>query len=267
MTTKQLFTLTGRVAVVTGGSAGLGWDIACSLAEAGAAVIITSRTLERAADAADRLGSLYGVDATGAELDQRDYSSVIHMRESATAWKGQVDILVNNAGGGSGASGGDLFSRPVDLIREMVETNLLGVLYCCREIGRHMRDRRTGRILNIASIAGEVGRDRRIYAENGVNEQPVEYAASKAGVAGLTRDLAAKLAPYGVTVNAVSPGGFDKGTLPPGFVQSYAEKTALGRMGELESDIKGVALLLCSDASGYITGQNYVVDGGFTTWK
>lgn len=264
---RELFDLSGCVAVVTGGTRGLGRDMAEALAEGGADVIVTSRSGERASEAARELASEHDVEALGLALDQRFAERVGEFAERATSWKGHVDVLVNNAGGGSGDSAGDLFERPLADIRAMIEVNLLGVLYCCREIGRHMVDRRAGRIVNIASIAAIVGRDRSIYLANGVNEQPVDYAAAKAGVLGLTRDLAAKLAPHGVTVNAISPGGFDKGHLPEAFVDAYAARTALGRMGELGSDIKGICTYLASPASRYVTGQNFVVDGGFSLWK
>lgn len=263
----ELFDLTDRVALVTGGTAGLGRDICEAYAEAGAAIIVTSRDAAKAGKAAEEIRKRYSVDAIGLAMDQRDFSDVAKTAERASSWKGRIDILVNNAGGGSGASEGDLFTRPVEDIRNLIDTNVMGVLYCCREFGRLMRDRRSGRIINLASIAGLVGRDRSIYANAGINEQPVEYAAAKGAVIGLTRDLAAKLAPAGVTVNAISPGGFDKGHLPNRFVEDYAGRTALGRMGRLGGDIKGVAVLLASEASRYITGQNFVVDGGFSIWK
>ena len=98
-------------------------------------------------------------------------------------------------------------------------------------------------------------------------EQPIDYAAAKAGVIGMTRDLAAFMAPYGVCVNCISPGGFKSGNLPEEFVKSYSDATALGRMGRMGHDIKGAALFLASPASDYITGHNLIVDGGFSIWK
>jgi len=264
---RSLFDLSNRVALVTGGSGGLGRDMCEAFAESGASIIITSRERAKAESAADEIAARYSVDAIGIAMDQRDIKQVRSAAEQAIAWKGGVHILVNNAGGGSGASEGDLFTRSIEDIRNLIDTNVTGVLFCCREIGRHMRDNRSGRIINLASIAGLVGRERSIYANAAINEQPVEYAAAKAAVIGLTRDLAAKLAPFGVTANAISPGGFDKGHLPQRFVDDYASRTALGRMGRLGGDIKGVAVLLASDASRYITGQNFVVDGGFSIWK
>jgi NAD(P)-dependent dehydrogenase (short-subunit alcohol dehydrogenase family) len=262
-----LFDLRGRVAVVTGGRSGLGADIADALAESGSDVIVTSRSRDAALVAAERLAERHGTDALGLRLDVRSHDDIVAAHREALAWKGRVDILVNNAGGGSGTSTGDLFERSLDDIRDLLDTNLLGTLLCCREFARPMRLANRGKIINLASIAAIVGRDRSIYARNGINEQPVDYAAAKAGILGLTYDLAAKLAPFGIQVNAISPGGFDKGHLPDGFVHDYAARTALGRMGAMGRDIKGACQFLASDASDYVTGHNLVVDGGFTRWK
>jgi len=128
-----------------------------------------------------------------------------------------------------------------------------------------MAQQGSGKIINLGSIAGLVGRDRSIYRRNDMNEQPVDYAAAKAGVIGMTRDLAAFLAPYGVYVNSISPGGFERGQ-PEGFIEDYGERTPLGRMGRDGIDIKGAALFLASSASDYVAGENLVVDGGFSTW-
>jgi NAD(P)-dependent dehydrogenase (short-subunit alcohol dehydrogenase family) len=261
------FDLRGRVAVVTGGRAGLGADIAAALAECGCDLVITSRSADRAREAAARMMDQLGVEAIGVAMDVRSPEEVAAASRASSDWKGRIDVLVNNAGGGSGASAGDLFDRPVDAIRDLLDTNLLGTILCCREFGRHMVRAGRGKIVNLASIAALVGRDRSIYHRNGVNEQPVEYAAAKAGVLGLTYDLAAKLAPFGIQVNAISPGGFDKGHLPAGFVSEYGARTALGRMGAMGRDIKGACQFLASDASDYVTGHNLVVDGGFTRWK
>jgi NAD(P)-dependent dehydrogenase (short-subunit alcohol dehydrogenase family) len=177
-----------------------------------------------------------------------------------------VDVLVNNAGGTPKRTAAHLFNRSPDDMAEVVAVNLLGALYCCKAFGRIMAEQGHGKIINIASIAGLVGRDRRMYERNGMLGQPIDYAAAKAGVIGMTLDLAGLLSPLGVHVNALSPGGFGPRNLPPGFVKDYSDRTPLGRMGRDGLDLKGAALFLASPASDYVTGHNLVVDGGFSTW-
>ena len=262
---SELFDLSGKIALVTGGARHLGFDAASILAAAGCHVAVTSRSAEDAGAAAAALAERYAVDCTGFALDQTRFDDVARVSEAALNWKGRVDILVNNAGGGSGLSKAWLFDRDPADIASLIETNLTGMIYCCREIGRAMTERRSGRIINIASVAGLVGRDRRMYTRSGMNGQPVDYAASKAGVIGLTRDLAATMSPFGVNVNAISPGGFARGQ-PETFIADYSDRTALGRMGRDGIDLKGAILFLAGPASDYVTGHNLVVDGGFSIW-
>ncbi len=119
----------------------------------------------------------------------------------------------------------------------------------------------------MASVAALVGRDRTMYRKSAKMEQPVDYAAAKGGVISLTRDLAGLLCEYNINVNSISPGGFYKEDLPTEFVNLYSDETMQRRMGKMGTDINGTALFLASDASDYITGQNIVVDGGFSVWK
>ena len=236
MKVMDLFSLKDEVAIVTGGHAWLGYDMACALAEAGCSIIITSRELSRAGEAAAKIAREYAVDSLGLEMDQRSHEQVKQMAEKAYNWKGHVDILINNAGGGSGKSEGNLFKRSPQDIADLIGTNLV------------------------------VGRDREMYRKTNKMEQPIDYAASKAGVIGMTRDLAGLLSPRGINVNCISPGGFNKGE-PEEFVKAYSSEAMLGRMGRMGVDIKGAALFLASHASDYITGHNLVVDGGFSVWK
>lgn len=259
------FKLHGKVALITGGARTLGYDMAEALAEVGCDLVITSRSLSRAESAATALGKTCGVDVLPLALDVGSYDQVATVVEAAHRWKGHVDILINNAGGRSGTGPGNLFERPPQEIDKLIRTNLIGALYCCKEVGKVMAQQGSGKIINIGSIAGMVGRDRNMYERNNMNQQPVDYAAAKAGVIGMTRDLAAFLAPYGIHVNCISPGGFERGQ-PEGFIRDYNERTALGRMGRDGMDIKAAAVFLASAASDYVTGENLVVDGGFSIW-
>lgn len=261
-----LFSLQGKIALVTGGARNLGYDIASAFAEAGAHVVVTSRETASATAAAETLRREHGRDTLALALDQRDRAQIAMVVAATTEWKGRIDILVNNAGGGSGHSAAHLFERRPEDVEDMVQTNLIGVLHCCQAAGRIMAEQRAGKIINIASIAGLVGRDRRMYQRNAMKGQPVDYAAAKAGVIGLTRDLAGVLSPFGVHVNAISPGGFARENLPAGFIKDYSDRTPLGRMGRDGVDLKGAALFLASAASDYVTGHNLVVDGGFSIW-
>jgi len=262
----ESFRLDGKVAVVTGGARTLGRDMAEALAEAGSHLVITSRDSARAESTAAEIARTFGVEVLPLPLDVREHGQVAEMAARAAAWKGQVDILINNAGGGSGKGPCGLFDRHPEDVIGLISTNLIGTLFCCQEVGRVMAQQGHGKIVNIASMAGLVGRDRRMYQRSGLNQQPVDYAAAKAGVIGMTRDLAAVLAPYGVYVNSISPGGFERGQ-PEAFVTAYSDRTPLGRMGRDGVDIKAAALFLVSPASDYVTGHNLVVDGGFSTWQ
>jgi NAD(P)-dependent dehydrogenase (short-subunit alcohol dehydrogenase family) len=259
------FQLHRKVALITGGARTLGYDMAEALAEVGCHLVITSRSLPRSGKAAAALREAYDVDVLPLALDVRNFDQVCATMEVAHHWKGHIDILINNVGGGSGSERGNLFERSPEEIDDLIRTNLIGTIYCCKEVGKIMAQQGGGKIINIASIAGMVGRDRGMYERNGMEQQPVDYAAAKAGVIGLTRDLAAFLAPYRIYVNSISPGGFERGQ-PAGFIRDYSERTALGRMGQDGIDIKGAVLFLASAASDYITGQNLVVDGGFSIW-
>lgn len=266
-TVHALFDLSGKVALITGGHSWLGYDMACALACAGCNIILASRNSEKLREAAEKLTELYEIDVLTIQVDQQFPEQVQSMADTAHAWKGHIDILINNAGGGSGASEGNFLNRdPRDVI-SMITVNLLGPMFCSQSVGRYMAQQGSGKIINIGSIAGMVGRDREMYRKNSKMEQPVDYAASKAGVIGMTRDLAAFMAPYHVQVNSISPGGFDKGDLPQGFVEDYAKATMAGRMGTMGLDIKGAALFLASSASDYVTGHNLMVDGGFSVFK
>lgn len=263
----ESFRLDGKVGIVTGAHAWLGYDMSCALAEAGCYVIVTSRDVSKAEETAEKIRAEYNVDTLGVAMDQRFYDQVKHMAEMAHAWRGHIDILINNAGGGSGKSEGHLHKRhPEDEI-DLIAVNLTGVLFCCKEVSRFMVKQGHGKIINIASAAGLLGRDRRMYERSGMKGQPIDYAAAKAGVIGMTRDLAGLLSPHGVCVNAISPGGFEKGDLPEQFTKEFADEVMLGRWGKMGVDLKGAALFLASAASDYVTGHNLVVDGGFSVWK
>ena len=263
----ELFRLDGKVAIVTGAHAWLGYDIACAFAEAGADVIITSRNVDSIRETAAQIGEKYHVDTLALPLDQRKYENVQKMADAALAWKGHIDILVNNAGGGSGKTEGDFLKRDPADIQNRIDINLTGSVFCSKAVGAMMAKAGCGKIINIASISAFLARDRRTYHLHNKMEQPVDYAAAKGGVVGYTIDLAAVMSQYGVYVNCISPGAFDKGDQPEGYSQAYRDKVPLGRMGRFGIDIKGAALLLASPASDYMTGANIVVDGGFSIWN
>ncbi len=268
MTIQEMFDLTGRVAVVVGGARDFGFHMGDVLAEAGCDLVLTSRSLANAQQTAQRLRAKHKRDVLPLALDVTRQPKIADLARQAGAWKGHIDILINNAGGTPAGKGkAHLFERAPEDAAELIGINLLGSLYCCQEIGRLMARQGHGKIINIASIAGLVGRDRRMYKRNDMQGQPIDYAAAKAGVIGMTRDLAGLLSPLGVHVNCISPGGFDRGKLPAGFVKDYSERTPLGRMGRDETDLRGAVLFLASRASDYVTGHNLVVDGGFSIWQ
>ena len=263
----ELFDLTGQVAVVIGGARDLGRDMAESLADAGCHLAITSRQEANAQATAEHLKATYGCEVYSAALDICDYAALSQFAQDVHQWQGRVDVVVNNAGGGLGLTTTDLFEREPEDARLLIDTNLTGPLFSCQIFGRIMAAQGSGSIINIASIAGLVGRDRRMYQHSWLEPATAWTTPQpKPASSGLTMDAAAYLAPMGVRVNAISPGGFERGQ-PQAFIDAYSDATALGRMGRDGMDMKGAVRFLASPAADYITGHNLVVDGGFCMWK
>lgn len=262
----SLFDLKGKVFLVIGGARNLGGDLATALAEGGADGMITSRTDEIGQKSAKALSAATGRRIESAALDANDESQIKSVIEQCHKAFGRIDILVNNVGGGVANQGSPaLEERALEDWNDLQRINVTAPFLLCKHIAPIMRKQKSGSIINIASIAGIVGRDRSVYVE-GFQPQSIDYTAAKAAIIGMTKDLAAYLGEDGIRVNAISPGGFERGQ-PAGFIERYSRKTMLGRMGRDGVDLKGAALYLASDASAYVTGHNLVVDGGFTVWQ
>jgi gluconate 5-dehydrogenase len=272
---QHLFDLSGRVAIVTGGARNLGLQMAQALAEVGANVVVTARRASAAAEAAAELQRVHGVRSHGVALEITDESSWARLVDDVLAEFGRIDVLVNNAGGRDAKAVEPqphipvdvafLEERPVAEWRRLVDVNLTSVFLGCRAVVPSMKRGGGGKIVNIASTDGMLGRDLELYRETGQAPVVPDYLASKAGVINLTRALAVGLASYRIYVNCISPAGFERGQPEP-FIKRYSSMFPLGRMGRDGIDLKGPIVLLCSSASDFMVGHNLVVDGGFTAW-
>lgn len=266
-TIHELFDLTGKVALVTGGARNLGFDMATALAEAGAAVAITSRSLASAQSSAQQIAGDTGRKAAGFACDVRYEDQVAALVETVLARFGGIDILVNNAGNVvSTPENKPLERRPVEEWEYTVDINMKGVFLVTKHVvARAMIPARQGVIINIASVAGMGGKDHRVYEGTGMGGVTIDYAASKGGVINMTREMACSLAQYKIRVNCISPGGFWRGHGET-FTRQYSYLVPLGRMGQDGKEIKGAAVFLASEASSYVTGINLPVDGGMMAW-
>ena len=253
-TLNDLFKLEGRVAIVTGGSRGLGQEMAEGLAEAGASLMLCARRDEWLTPAVAAMRAR-GFTVDGMLCDVAKPSDVQAVVERTIAIYGKVDILVNNAGVTWAAEPEDL---PLDKWQKVVDVNLTGAFLFSQAAGRDMLTRQWGRIINTASIAGMHG------SVHGPHY--AAYAATKAGLIGLTRELAVSWARRGIRVNAIAPGFFHS-RLADGAIKmneaSIKASSPIPRVGDA-GELKGVAVFLAADASNYITGQTIVVDGGRT---
>lgn len=252
MSVSKLFDLTGKVALITGGSKGLGKAMARGLAEAGADIVISSRTEAELKSALPEILEGTGRQGKYFVADMVDRAQVNKLAKDALAFKGRVDILINNAGSNVPQAVDQITDADWDRIMEL---NLNSIMVLTRAIVPQMKERKWGRIIHISSIMG-------FASNNGRNA----YSATKAALIGMSRASALDLGAFNVTVNCIAPGPFL--TDLPGKLLSQAEKdrfaatTALNRWGE-PKELIGPALLLASDAGSYITGETIVVDGGF----
>jgi len=262
----DLFQLKDAVAIVTGGAGKLGSQMAEALAEAGAHVVVASRDLEKCRAKAAALSAAH-VEALPVAVDVTEAASVRRMTDAVMERFGRIDILVNNA---YSAKAKPFEQMSAEEFESASRGALTSTFLCSQAVAPVMRAQHRGAIINIASIYGLVSPDHRIYGRSGL-DNPCNYGPAKAGVVQFTRWLAAYLAPDGVRVNAITPGGFynpqfhDRVDYEDVFVANYRHKTPLGRMGN-ETDLKGAVVFLASAASEYVTGQNLVVDGGWTIW-
>ena len=253
MHARELFDLSGKTAIVTGGGSGIGRQMAEGLADMGANLVLCARKAERCEQAAAELERL-GVRALGLACDVRDPAQVEGVVATALAELGRVDVLVNNAGTVWGAPPEEM---PLEGWQKVIDVNLTGVFLFTQAAGRVMIERDGGSIINIASVAGLRGAPPEVV-------NTVVYHASKGGVIAFTRDLACKWARYGIRVNAIAPGWFPSG-MSRYVLDRHGDELArhipLGRVGG-PHDLKGAIVFLASPASAYVTGHTLVVDGG-----
>ena len=254
MNILDLFRLNGRKALITGGAKGLGRTMAQAFAEAGAEVVIASRTLAECQETANVIQSLSGQKTFAASLDVTNETDVRKLKATLDEQFGAIDILVNNAGINIR---GNIEDMAVADFEAVMDTNLKGSFLCAKVFGPDMAQRNWGRIINLGSILSVISMAGR-----------TPYASSKAAVLGLTRTLAMEWATQGVTANAICPGPFATDMNlqllnDPVKYKAFVEKIPLGRWGELH-EIAGAALFLASDASSYVTGTTLFVDGGWT---
>lgn len=266
------FKLVGKTAIVTGGLGILGKRFCSGLAESGSNIVVVDLDEQGAVDFASQLASEYKVKAIGIGCDVSNPMQVKEMVGRTVSVLGEINILHNNAA--SKSSDLEKFLAPfeeysLEIWREVMSVNLDGFFLVAKEVGKQMIDQgKGGSIIQTASIYGIMAPDHRIYEGSNYLGKPISspavYSASKGGVVALTKYLATYWAKFGIRVNSLTPGGVESGQNEE-FYSKYSARVPLGKMGS-EHDMVGALIYLASDASGYVTGQNIVVDGGLSAW-
>jgi NAD(P)-dependent dehydrogenase (short-subunit alcohol dehydrogenase family) len=268
----DLFNLTDRVAIVTGGAGLLGYQHGAILAAAGARVVLLDLPAANPNLRAEQLTAAHGCDCLGLAVDITSEASLLEARDAIIAKFGRIDILINNAANNPKVEDqkpNQPWSRienfPLETWNADIAVGLTGAFLCSRIFGQEMVKRNAGVILNVASDLGVIAPDQRLYRKEGLpeNEQPVKpvtYSVVKTALIGLTRYLATYWTANNIRVNAISPGGVSAGQSEE-FTAKLHQLIPMGRMAN-KDEYQGAILFLCSDASSYMTGQNLIVDGG-----
>lgn len=266
-TVMDMFGLGNKVAIVTGGARTLGYNMALSLAQAGADLAITSRDLAHSESAAEKISLLTGRKVLPIALDVKSEADVEKMVDTVLSEFKHIDILVNNAGNVTSTPQNAPFEvRPLELWKDVIDVNLTGLFLCSKHVvAKAMKPAGSGCIINLGSVAGITGKDRRVYAGTEIGGSTLDYHAAKGGVINMTRDMAVYLAPYGIRVNCLSPGVFWRNQ-DEKFIKAYSEHIPMGRFGLEDKELNGAVVYLASEAASYVTGHNLVVDGGLTVW-
>lgn len=263
---SDLISVKERVAIVTGGAGFIGKAVGETLAELGARVVVLDLDQEKCEETAASFSNAWGIETLPLSVDLANEEEVRAVPERVLTHFGRIDVLVNCAAyvGTSGLEGWAVpfQEQKADAWRKAMEVNITSVFILIQSCVKALRESRYGSIINIGSTYGVVGPDWRLYEGTSMGN-PAAYAASKGGLLQLTRWLATTLAPE-VRVNSISPGGVYR-QQPEEFVEKYVARTPLGRMAT-EEDFKGAIAYLASDMSAYVTGQNLMIDGGWTAW-
>ena len=259
---KDLMSLKGRTALVTGATGGIGRQMALTIAELGGDLVLTDRPGVDYGSLTAEINQIRNVQIDLIDCDLENEGD----RKKLCSQVGQLDILINNAAfvGESGLDGwvSDFESQTIETWRRALEVNLTAAFDLTKGFARKLRKSGRGSVVNVASIYGVNGPDYSLYTGTAMGN-PAAYSVSKGGMIQMTRWLATTMAPD-IRVNAISPGGVIRNQ-PDEFVQRYEQRTPLNRMAT-EKDFKGVTAFLVSDMSSYVTGQNLLVDGGWTSW-
>ncbi|MFP4028398.1 MAG: SDR family NAD(P)-dependent oxidoreductase [Candidatus Brocadiia bacterium] len=259
MSVLDMFSLDGRVALMTGGASGYGLQCSRALAESGARTYMASRYLDKLEEVASQLRD-EGNDVTALQFDQGDESTIVALRDEVLKRSGRIDVLVNNAVSRPMTGGWD---DSVERFDESMHVNATGLFAVTRAVGEVMIEHESGSIINIGSMMGMVGVEHHNYDGTDMSGWYPDYFFHKGGMINFTRFCASYFGRYGVRVNCVSPGGLKSSDHPDDFVENYSARTQLGRLAN-DSDLMGAIVFLASDASSYITGTNIPVDGGYT---
>jgi NAD(P)-dependent dehydrogenase (short-subunit alcohol dehydrogenase family) len=267
MHTNNLFDLTGKIAIVTGGAGLLASEHAIALAGHGASVILADNNIDKCQAAVAQLKEQENVDVIALHCDVTSKESWQKLAADVMQQFGSIDILVNNAGFTNQSKSANFDSSfenfPLEDWNAILNVNLTGVFLGCQVVGAQMLRQQSGAIINMASLYGVVSPNHRIYPGTGIS-QPVAYSVSKHGVVALTKYLATLWAEKGVRVNALTPGGIFNGHEGL-FLERFQQLNPIGRMSD-KSELRGAIVYLASQASSHVVGHNLVVDGGWTAW-